>query len=535
MGGVKRTVFKPNAARHKVYLELYTLYRELHDAFGTKDWTGQPLQRHEGPARPPGPPKEITGMLADLKESVWKANLDLARSGLVMLTFGNVSGIDRRRGIVAIKPSGVPYDDAEGRRTSSSSTSKGGVVEGWLSPSSDTPTHLELYKAFPEIGGVAHAHSAYATMFAQARREIPCLGTTHADHFHGPVPLTRLLVEAEVAAGYERNTGRVIVERFAGLDPLALPAVLVAGHGPFTWGRTPAEAIENGPRPRARWPRWPSARWPSIRGSPPLDACIQDKHFQQKTRARRLLRTEEGERHMTNIPKVRLGLVAVSRDCFPIELSAQALAPRRRGMPEGRADRSPEIQTVVENEKDVLQALEELRAKKVNALVIYLGNFGPEGPTTILAQKFDGPVMFAAAAEESGKDLINGRGDAYCGMLNTSYNIGLRKLRPYIPEYPVGHARGGRGDDRRLRARRPGHPGPGQAEDLLLRPAAAGLPRLQRARSSRSTTSASRSWRTASSTSTTSSARPRATPRSRPSPRDMAKELGAGQRLSRTS
>lgn len=182
-------------------------------------------------------------MLSELKEAVFKANLELTRSGLVILTFGNVSGIDRRRGIVAIKPSGVPYDSLKAEDIVLVDL-EGQVVEGWLSPSSDTATHCELYKAFPGIGGVAHAHSEFATMFAQARREIPCFGTTHADLFHGPVPLTRLLVEAEVAADYARNTGRAIVERFAGLDPQAVSAVLVAGHGPFTWGRTPVEAAE---------------------------------------------------------------------------------------------------------------------------------------------------------------------------------------------------------------------------------------------------------------------------------------------------
>ena len=183
-------------------------------------------------------------MLEDLKEKVLQANLDLVRHGLVILTFGNVSGYDRASGLMAIKPSGMSYEgmaaedivlvDAEGK-----------PVQSRLQPSSDTPTHLALYKAFPEIGGIAHAHSIEATAFAQARLEIPCLGTTHADHFNGPIPITRFLTAKEVEAGYELQTGRVIVERFAGLRPLEVPAVLVAGHGPFTWGRTPAEAVQH--------------------------------------------------------------------------------------------------------------------------------------------------------------------------------------------------------------------------------------------------------------------------------------------------
>ncbi|MEN6310731.1 MAG: L-ribulose-5-phosphate 4-epimerase AraD [Acidobacteriota bacterium] len=183
-------------------------------------------------------------MMTELKEIVWKANLDLYRSGLVLLTFGNVSGLDPRRGLAAIKPSGVPYEEMKPEDMVLVDLD-GKIVEGNLRPSSDTPTHLELYKAFPGVAGIAHTHSPYATMFAQARLDIPCLGTTHADLIHGPVPVTRALTEAEVSGSYEANTGKVIVERFAGagLGPLTVPAVLVAGHGPFAWGASPAEAV----------------------------------------------------------------------------------------------------------------------------------------------------------------------------------------------------------------------------------------------------------------------------------------------------
>jgi L-ribulose-5-phosphate 4-epimerase len=183
-------------------------------------------------------------MLDNLKKEVWRANLDLVRYGLIILTFGNASGIDRKKGLVAIKPSGVSYDDMKPSDMVLVGLD-GKVAEGTLNPSSDTPTHLALYRTFPGVGGIVHAHSEYATMFAQAGKEIPCLGTTHADHFHGPVPVTRFLTKREVETDYEGNTGRAIVERFAGLDPLGTPAVLVAGHGPFAWGRTPAEAARN--------------------------------------------------------------------------------------------------------------------------------------------------------------------------------------------------------------------------------------------------------------------------------------------------
>ncbi len=183
-------------------------------------------------------------MLEGLKEIVWKANLDLVRFGLVTLTFGNASGRDRKSGLVAIKPSGVSYEKMEPSDIVLLDLS-GKTVEGELRPSSDAPTHLELYRAFPEIGGIAHTHSECAAMFAQAGREIPCLGTTHADIFHGPVPVTRRLRRAEVLKEYEKNTGKVIAERFGKLNPREIPGVLVAGHGPFTWGETVAEAVEN--------------------------------------------------------------------------------------------------------------------------------------------------------------------------------------------------------------------------------------------------------------------------------------------------
>jgi L-ribulose-5-phosphate 4-epimerase len=183
-------------------------------------------------------------MLESLKEQVLEANLLLPKFGLVVFTWGNVSGIDREQGLVIIKPSGVKYEklsagdmvvvDLDGK-----------VVEGKLKPSSDTPTHVELYKAFDKIGGVVHTHSRWATSFAQAARSIEPTGTTHADHFYGTIPCTRSLTPAEINGDYEAETGKVIIETFKGFDPAAMPAVLVRNHGPFTWGETPEAAVEN--------------------------------------------------------------------------------------------------------------------------------------------------------------------------------------------------------------------------------------------------------------------------------------------------
>ena len=177
----------------------------------------------------------------ELLEAVLEANLSLVRNGLVVETFGNASGIDRERGLVVIKPSGVDYARLRAEDLVVTDL-EGATLEGDLRPSSDLPTHIALYKAFPSIGGVAHTHSRHATAWAQARREIPCLGTTHADYFRGAVPVTEELTHEEIASDYELNTGLCIARRFAKIDPLMMRAVLVAGHAPFTWGRSAAEA-----------------------------------------------------------------------------------------------------------------------------------------------------------------------------------------------------------------------------------------------------------------------------------------------------
>lgn len=184
-------------------------------------------------------------MLEELKERVCRANLALVEEGLVIQTWGNVSGIDRKAGLVVIKPSGIAYDGMGPQHMVVVSLEDGRVVEGALRPSSDTPTHLVLYRELNGLGGIVHTHSLHATAWAQARRPIPPLGTTHADYYHGPVPCTRCLSDEEVAGPYEINTGKVIVERFADLDTHAFPGVLVAGHGPFAWGDSPEQAVES--------------------------------------------------------------------------------------------------------------------------------------------------------------------------------------------------------------------------------------------------------------------------------------------------
>jgi L-ribulose-5-phosphate 4-epimerase len=219
-------------------------------------------------------------MLEQLRADVFRANMDLVRHGLVTLTWGNVSGIDRSTRRVVIKPSGVDYESMTPAHMVILDMD-GNVVEGNLRPSSDAPTHLYLYNSFSEIGGIVHSHSTYATMFAQACREIPCLGTTHADHFRGPVPVTRFITEKEVRDGYEKETGKIIVERFAQISPIDTPGVLVAGHAPFAWGKDPADAVNNG----LILERIAQMALGSLQLRPaitPLPEYIQEKHYQRK-------------------------------------------------------------------------------------------------------------------------------------------------------------------------------------------------------------------------------------------------------------
>jgi L-ribulose-5-phosphate 4-epimerase len=218
--------------------------------------------------------------LKSLREAVLEANLELVRRGLVLFTFGNASGISREEGLVVIKPSGVPYEtmkagdlvvvDLEGKS-----------VEGELRPSSDLPTHLVLYKSFPTLGGVAHTHSRSATSWAQAQREIPCFGTTQADYFHGPVPVTKSLTSAEINKDYELNTGLAIVRCLGKHDPLDVPAALVAGHAPFCWGKSPAEAAHNA----ALLEEVATMALQTLAANPkarPISKVLHEKHFFRK-------------------------------------------------------------------------------------------------------------------------------------------------------------------------------------------------------------------------------------------------------------
>jgi len=182
-------------------------------------------------------------MHEEIRKAVCEANIELQTQKLVFCSWGNVSGIDRAASVVAIKPSGVSYDQLTPDKMVLIDLD-GNVIEGNLKPSSDTPTHLELYRNFEAVGGICHTHSANATIWAQACKEIPCYGTTHADYFYGPIPVTEKMTADEIKSNYELNTGKVIVKRFADLDPMEMPAVLMANHGPFTWGKTPAEAVE---------------------------------------------------------------------------------------------------------------------------------------------------------------------------------------------------------------------------------------------------------------------------------------------------
>ena len=183
-------------------------------------------------------------MLEELKQKVYEANMELPRRGLITYTWGNVSGIDREKGLFVIKPSGVDYDVLKPSDMVVMDL-KGNKVEGEMNPSSDTATHVELYNAFKEIGGIVHTHSPHATAWAQAGRALPCYGTTHADYFYGEIPCARNLTAEEIEEGYEMNTGRVIIETFQGKNPVYIPAVLCKNHGPFTWGKDAAEAVHN--------------------------------------------------------------------------------------------------------------------------------------------------------------------------------------------------------------------------------------------------------------------------------------------------
>jgi L-ribulose-5-phosphate 4-epimerase len=219
-------------------------------------------------------------MLEALRAAVLEANLELVRQKLVIYTFGNVSGISRKNGLVVIKPSGVDYTSLTAEKLVITDL-EGNVVEGELNPSSDLATHLVLYRAFHSIGGVVHTHSRFATAWSQAKLEIPCLGTTHADYFDGPIPVTSSMTSSEIQGRYEANTGEVIVRRFATLDPDKIPAVLVSSHGPFCWGNDASSAVHNAviTEELARMAYYSLTLNPALN---PIDQELLDKHFLRK-------------------------------------------------------------------------------------------------------------------------------------------------------------------------------------------------------------------------------------------------------------
>ncbi len=219
-------------------------------------------------------------MLEELKKKVFEANMQLPRYGLVTFTWGNVSAIDRERNLIVIKPSGVDYESMKADDMVVVDFD-GKVVEGHYKPSSDTPTHIELYKAFKDIGGVVHTHSSYATSWAQAGKDIPCLGTTHADYFYGDIPCARGLTGAEIESEYEKNTGLVIIETFKDRDPISCPGVLCKNHGPFTWGKDAAQAVHNAVvlEEVAKMAMNAKLINPTVEKAP---QTIQDKHYYRK-------------------------------------------------------------------------------------------------------------------------------------------------------------------------------------------------------------------------------------------------------------
>lgn len=220
-------------------------------------------------------------MLEDLKQAVWEANLQLPKHNLVTFTWGNVSGVDRQKGLMIIKPSGVEYDALRPEAMVVVDLKTGKAVEGDLNPSSDTDTHLVLYRAFPNIGGVVHTHSRWATIFAQAGRGVPALGTTHGDYFYGEIPCTRRMTAEEIGGRYELETGNVIVERFRHLDPDSIPAVLVHSHGPFCWGKNPKEAVHNAVvLEEIAFMAWHNLALDAA--LPPMQQELLDKHFLRK-------------------------------------------------------------------------------------------------------------------------------------------------------------------------------------------------------------------------------------------------------------